>query len=265
MHKITCIYCLNILCFIIYFKNQHCELPWRWHEISSVAQSNQFELFVHHSEDRFVVFYVCKIYVLINSSSVVQNENFKFDNEYAESQPDSEEESAELKIDESCDSPPRKAMYSNYAYKPDYGQYEVEVTESWDDISDQYTTFCENQATDEKSELQIVDSLNGADGDTPFSVIINEPNSEDFVFQTLNESCTFSYNEINVSILFDQYNIHYIHIKMKNFVNTLGNNVSAQLILELNSIYLVKWKYVLLTVYCFIGFLFDCVGRWMEF
>lgn len=133
----------------------------------------------------------------MDSSSVVQNENFKFDNGYADNQVDSEEESTGMRIDETCDSPPGKAPFSRYTSKPNCGQHEVEVTESWDDISGQNTTC---PATEE-SELQIVDSLYSADGKKLFSVLLNQPTSDDSLFQTLNESYIPSYNETGVRIL----------------------------------------------------------------
>lgn len=128
----------------------------------------------------------------MSSFPVVPNENFKFDIENTANQPDSEDESAELQIDESWQSPSRKATFSHYNNRPDYGQYELEVTESWDDISDQNTTCSGYQNTDEEHEPLIVDSLNG---ETPFSVILNEPTSDDSLFQTPDKSCISRYNE----------------------------------------------------------------------
>lgn len=145
--------------------------------------------------------FLCKNYVFItlSSSPVVQIENLKFDNGNAENQPDSEEESAELQIDESWDNPPRKETFSHYTNKPDHGQYEVEVTESWDDISDQ-NTCPKNSVNDEEFKLQILDSLNNADA----NVTLNQP-TDNSLFQTLNESFKPSYSETDVSTYFDKY------------------------------------------------------------
>lgn len=134
----------------------------------------------------------------MSSSSVVQNENLKFDNGNAENQLDSGDESAELQIDESWDSPPRKESISNYEGTSDLG-----ATESWDEITDQNTTCTDNQATDE--DQQIVDSSNSFGGETSSSAILNQPTSDDSLFQTQNEYCVLSYNETDVSTYLDQY------------------------------------------------------------
>lgn len=134
-------------------------------------------------------------------SSVVQNENMKFDDGNGENLPDSENESSKLQIDESIDCPPIKATSSHDNYDPPYGQYQLELTDSWDDISDQNNKFTQNRDTDEESEPQTLKSkrqrLSTADRDTPFCGNLNQPPSY-ALFQRLDK--TAIKEEVSIAI-----------------------------------------------------------------